>query len=139
MHGDSGPFDDRRNQPPAQSRAEQEQKSMKVTAQALDVVYGRPAVGVPARLERRAPKGWEPVAGAATDEEGRIRDWANNRLGKGDYRVVFDSGSYFANLGVGAVYPEIAVVVGLLDDTDACQIQVLLAPYSCSIFLDARS
>ncbi|MBQ1023729.1 hypothetical protein [Micromonospora sp. C95] len=69
---------------------------MKVTAQALDVVYGQPAAGVPTRLERRTPKGWEPVA-------------------------------------------EIAVVVGLLADTDACQIQVLLAPYSCSMFLGARS
>ncbi|WBB91146.1 hydroxyisourate hydrolase [Verrucosispora sp. WMMC514] len=112
---------------------------MKVTAQALDVVYGRPAAGVPARLERRTTRGWEPVAGTATDDAGHILDWTDSRLVKGDYRVVFDSGSYFANLGVSTTYPEIAVVVGLLDDTDACEIQVLLAPYSCSMFLGARS
>ncbi|WBB50400.1 hydroxyisourate hydrolase [Verrucosispora sp. WMMA2044] len=139
MHGDSTPFDDRGNQALAQSRAEQEQKSMKVTAQALDVVYGRPAAGVPARLERRTPEGWKPVAGVGTDDHGHILDWSGNRLVKGDYRDVFDSGSYFADLGVGTVYPEIAVVVGLLDDMDVCDIQVLPAPYSCSMFIGARS
>ncbi|GIF09463.1 hydroxyisourate hydrolase [Actinoplanes siamensis] len=112
---------------------------MNITTQALDVVYGRPAAGIPARLERRAPDGWELIAGATTDNDGHILDWAMKRLDQGDYRIVFDSGSYFASLGVGVVYPEIAVAFALLDETDACQIQVQLAPYSFSTFFGARS
>ncbi len=112
---------------------------MNVTAQALDVVYGRPAAGIPARLEQRGQVGWEPVAGAMTDDDGQILDWATKRLDQGDYRIVFDSGSYFASLGVSAAYPEIAVVFALLDETDACQIQVQIAPYSYSMFFGARS
>ncbi len=112
---------------------------MNVTAQALDVVYGRPAAGIPARLDRRELDGWEPVAAATTDDDGYILDWALKRLDQGDYRIVFDSGSYFAGLGVSAVYPEIAVAFALLDETDACQLQVHLAPYSYSVFFGARS
>ncbi|MEU4425076.1 hydroxyisourate hydrolase [Actinoplanes sp. NPDC024001] len=111
---------------------------MNVTAQALDVVYGQPAAGVPARLEQQTPEGWKAVAGAATDENGHIGDWAKSRLERGTYRIVFDSRSYFANLGVGSVYPEIAVAFVMVGEADACQIQVLLAPYSYSMFFDVR-
>lgn len=112
---------------------------MNVTAQVLDVVYGRPAAGVPARLEQRMPEGWEPIAGAATDDDGHILDWAMKRLDQGDYRIVFDSAAYFSSLGVSAGYPEIAVALAMVDETDACQVQVLVAPYSYSMFIGARS
>jgi 5-hydroxyisourate hydrolase len=112
---------------------------MNVTAQALDVVYGRPAAGVPARLEHRTAQGWRAIGRAATDDGGHIDDWAQHQLEPGAYRIVFDSGSYFANLGVSSAYPEITVAFVLLDETDACQIQVLLAPYSYSMFFGARS
>ena len=112
---------------------------MNVIAQVLDVVYGRPAAGVPTRLERQVPDGWKTIAVTATDENGHIDDWARNGLEQGVYRIVFDSGAYFANLGVSAAYPEISIASVMLDDTDACQIQVMLAPYSYSMFFGARS
>ncbi|GAA0899009.1 hydroxyisourate hydrolase [Virgisporangium ochraceum] len=112
---------------------------MNVTAQVLDVVYGRPAAGVPARLERRMPEGWRTIALAQTDENGHIVDWSRNGLEPGTYRIVLDSGSYFANLGVSAAYPEISVASVMFDEADACQIQVMLAPYSYSMFFGART
>ena len=112
---------------------------MSVTAQALDVVYGRPACGMRARLEYPSDDGWQAIARAETDDDGHIRDWAGKRLEQGAYRIVFDSDSYFANLGVSSAYPEITVAFVVLDDRDACQIQVLLAPYSYSMFFGARS
>ena len=112
---------------------------MNMTAQALDVVYGRPAAGVPARLECRTAEGWRAVGGSATDEDGHIHDWSMDNLEQGAYRIVFDSGSYFANLGVSSAYPEITVAFVMHDETDACQIQVLLAPFSYSMFFGARS
>lgn len=112
---------------------------MNVVVQVLDVVYGRPAAGVPARLERRTPGSWEPVTATETDDDGQILDWAVKRLDHDDYRIVFDTGAYFAGLGVRSVHPEIAVAFAMLDETDDYRIQVQLAPYSYSIAFGARS
>src|SRR4051794_33809144 len=111
---------------------------MSVSAQALDVVYGRPAAGVRVRLERPMADGWAAIARAEADEHGHVRDWVDERLERGPYRIVLDSDSYFANLGVSAAYPEVAVAFVIQDEADACQIQVMLAPYSCSMFFGAR-
>jgi 5-hydroxyisourate hydrolase len=111
---------------------------MSVSAQALDVVYGRSAAGVSARLERSAAGSWRTLAYAQTDSEGRIFDWVDDKLDPGAYRIVFDSDSYFASLGMNAAYPEVTVPFRVQDETDACQIQVLLAPYSYSMFFGAR-
>jgi 5-hydroxyisourate hydrolase len=111
---------------------------MSVSAQALDVIYGRPAAGVRVRLERPTAEGWHAIARAEADEHGRVQDWLDERLERGAYRIVLDSDSYFANLGVSAAYPEIAVAFMIQDENDACQIQVMLAPYSCSMFFGAR-
>ena len=111
---------------------------MSVSAQALDVVYGRSAAGVRARLERLVADGWLVVAHAETDEDGHLRDWSDQTLEHGAYRIVFDSDSYFANLGVSAAYPEISVALAVHDGADSCQVQVMLAPYAYSMFFGAR-
>ena len=59
----------------------------------LDTSLGRPAQGVSIRLET--------MAGAAlgegvTDVDGRISTIGPERLASGDYRLVFDSGTYYA-------------------------------------------
>lgn len=111
---------------------------MSVSAQALDVVYGRPAAGVRVRLDRSTSDGWLAIAHAAADDDGQVHDWVDHRLERGSYRIVLDSDSYFANLGVSAAYPEVAVAFVIQDETDACRIHVLLAPYSYSMFFGAR-
>jgi 5-hydroxyisourate hydrolase len=112
---------------------------MSVSAQALDVVYGRSAAGVRARLEQPAGEGWQVIASAETDSDGQIFDWLDDKLDQGFYRIVFDSDSYFASLGMSAAYPEIAVLFRVQDEADSCQIQVLLAPYSYSMYFGARA
>jgi 5-hydroxyisourate hydrolase len=82
--------------------------------------------------------GWRAIAQAETDEHGDVHDWTEDKLERGAYRMVLDSNSYFANLGVSAAYPEVAVAFVIQDESDACQVQVLLAPYSYSMFFGAR-
>ncbi len=112
---------------------------MSVSVQALDVVYGRSAAGVRARLERPAGEAWRVISSAETDGDGQIFDWRDDTLEQGAYRIVFDSDSYFASLGMSAAYPEITVLFRVQDEADNCQIQVLLAPYSYSMFFGARA
>lgn len=111
---------------------------MSVSAQALDGVFGRPAAGIRARLERAGAVGWVVMGDAESDAEGHITDWADQPLEKGPYRIVFDSDHYFSGLGVGTAYPEIAVTFRVQDGADTCQVQVLLTPHSYSMYFGTR-
>ena len=111
---------------------------MSVSAQALDGVFGRPAAGIRARLERADNGGWEPVGAAESDADGQIDDWVAERLEKGHYRIVFDSDHYFTGLGVGSAYPEVAVTFRVQYGQDTCQVQVLLTPHSYSMYFGTR-
>jgi 5-hydroxyisourate hydrolase len=107
---------------------------MRIFTQVLDGAYGKPAVGVGARLARLGDSMWITVADAETDEEGRIEDWDSRYLERGLYRIVLDTDSYFAKLGVAIAYPEVAVVFRMEPESRAFQVQVILAPYSYSTY-----
>jgi 5-hydroxyisourate hydrolase len=103
---------------------------MGVCARALDGVYGRSAAGVRARLEHLGDDGWEPVAHGETDADGTIAVWRDRPFRQGAHRIVFDSDYYFAALGMAAAYPEIAVAFQIRDESELCQIRLVLAPAS---------
>lgn len=107
---------------------------MKIATQVLDSTYGKPAVGVRARLSRGTGDGWTAVAETDTDIDGRIEDWDSWRLERGLYRIVFDSDSYFADLGGIAAYPEVVLIFRVQDESNVLQVQVTLAPYSYSTY-----
>ncbi|AEV81890.1 5-hydroxyisourate hydrolase [Actinoplanes sp. SE50] len=117
---------------------------MSISAQAVDVVYGRPAAGVQVRLQRKISDlgheldDWVTVDHAETDHEGYVRAWTEKRLGRGPYQLVFDSNAYFATLGLSTAYKEVSVVVRLTGESDSCQVQVRLAPYSYSMYFGFR-
>lgn len=67
----------------------------------LDTCLGRPSPGVNVALHRLAPgsaDGWERLAGAATNHDGRIPDLlpAADGLQPGTYRITFDTDEYMA-------------------------------------------
>ncbi len=94
----------------------------------LDSALGKPAAGITVRLEKfagggwieisangrdaerahDAPGDWIEIAAAITDADGRCREMARDAPA-GQYRLVFDSGAYFARLGRTSIYPEIAI------------------------------
>jgi 5-hydroxyisourate hydrolase len=111
---------------------------MRVTAQALDGIYGRPAAGLRARLEQSVDGRWSGVAEAETDTYGNIVNFADGALTRGPYRIVFDSDRYYSALGVGAAYPQITVVFRVRTEPHTCQIQVLMTPCSYSLYFGDR-
>jgi 5-hydroxyisourate hydrolase len=115
---------------------------MKIITQVLDSTYGKSAVGVRARLSRATGEEWTTVAEAETNAEGCIEDWDSWRLGRGLYRIVFDSDSYFAGLGTASAYPEVIVIFRMQEESHAFQVQVTISPYSYSTYfgkLDGHS
>jgi len=50
-------------------------------------------------------------------------------LGRGTYRVTFQTLAYFAQLGIEPYYPEVVITFELRDPSQANHIPLLLSPY----------
>lgn len=107
---------------------------MGLSTHVLDAALGRPAAGVPVRLERQmaGPAGWRLVASGHTDADGRLSDWvASADLRAGTHRLVFDTASYH---GPAAFYPEVAVTFTVADPAEHHHVPLLLSPFAYSTY-----
>jgi len=105
---------------------------MGLSTHVLDAAKGRPAAGVPVRLEHRAGDGWSTVADGVTDADGRLAGWVDPaRLTGGVYRLVFDTGAYH---GPNAFYPEVTVSFRLADPAQHYHVPLLLSPFAYSTY-----
>jgi 5-hydroxyisourate hydrolase len=80
----------------------------RITTHVLDVVLGKPAAGIPVRLDRRDGADWVVVGKSATDNDGRCRDLAAD-VEAGIYRLTFDAQAYFEAARRTSIYPEIII------------------------------
>jgi 5-hydroxyisourate hydrolase len=105
-----------------------------VSTHVLDNARGRPAAGVPVALLRVGEAGQAaPVAAAVTDADGRAGRLAQD-LPAGTYRLVFDTGAYFAASGQQAFYPEVAVSFAATEPDGHYHVPLLLSPYAYSTY-----
>ncbi len=106
---------------------------MSLSSHVLDAVRGTPARGVGVRWERRSDGGWDPVARAVTDDDGRISRW-EAPTPAGEHRLVFDSGGYFGAQGTTTFYPEVVVVFEVTDAEAHHHVPLLLSPFAYSTY-----
>jgi 5-hydroxyisourate hydrolase len=105
-----------------------------VTTHVLDAALGKPAVGIDVLL---MDAGGVTIASGVTDDDGRITDLGPAQLTVGDYRLVFDTGDYFAAIGTQSWYPMVTIDFTLADATSPCHVPLLLSPYAYSTYRDA--
>ena len=105
-----------------------------ITTHVLDTSHGRPASGVPVRLERRNGDVWDLLGSGVTDEDGRLRDLLRTSLVAGTYRITFDTASYFASLGLKTFYPEASVIFMIDDPSQHYHVPLLLSPFGYSTY-----
>jgi 5-hydroxyisourate hydrolase len=103
---------------------------MSLSTHVLDAVRGRPAHGVPVRLEQRAESGWTAMAERVTGPDGRIADLSPG-LAAGSYRLVFDTESY---LGPQAFYPEVVITFRVEGAGQHYHVPLLLSPFAYSTY-----
>lgn len=107
---------------------------MAITTHILDTATGRPAVGVPVRLERHegAGVGWAAVGAGNTDDDGRVKTLlpAGTPAPHGLYRISFDTAAY---LGPSAFFPEVHIVFAVRDDRHH-HVPLLLSPFGYSTY-----
>ena len=110
-----------------------------ITTHVLDTALGRPAVGVPVRLEHVTESGCIELGRASTDSDGRVAQLSTAPIGSGIYRLVFDTGIYTSGLPDGetreaAFYPEVAVTFSVRDLTRDYHIPLLLSPFGYATY-----
>ncbi len=100
-----------------------------VTTHVLDAATGRPATGVDVTLE--ASDG-AVLGRGTTDDDGRIAELGPGALPAGDYRVRFDTRSWFA--GRPAFYPEVVIAVTIADPAEHYHVPLLLSAFAYSTY-----
>jgi 5-hydroxyisourate hydrolase len=107
-----------------------------ITTHVLDTARGLPAAGVPVALDAAAASGWTRLGAGVTDSDGRLRTLLppGAPLTAGTYRLVFDTGAWFAAHGVAAFYPEVQVVFVVRDTGAHHHVPLLLSPFGYSTY-----
>ena len=105
---------------------------MTLSTHVLDTSRGKPAAGVPVRLDAHDGAGWVPVAEGRTDADGRLRDWVPaGRWRAGRWRLVFDTGAYH---GPDAFFPEVTVDFAVTEPAEHHHVPLLLSPFGYSTY-----
>jgi 5-hydroxyisourate hydrolase len=102
-----------------------------ISTHVLDTAQGKPAKGVPVRLERReTSRNWLLLNSAHTDNDGRCGQLLleDKALPAGLYRLTFDTASYFAAEKTEGLYPSVEVTFQVRDGESYFHIPLLLSP-----------
>jgi 5-hydroxyisourate hydrolase len=110
------------------------QTRSRVTTHVLDAALGRPAQGVPVRLEQRVGDSWSAIAHGSTDSDGRVTEFGPADLHSGVYRVSFDTATYFVATGQVGFYPDVMITFTLADPEAHYHIPLLLSPYAFTTY-----
>ena len=102
---------------------------MSVSTHVLDSVLGRPAAGIAVRLETPDIV----LAEGVTDDDGRCR-LTDDAVGAGTYRLVFDTGSWFAAHDRAAFYPEVVLTFAVREPAEHHHVPLLLSPFAYSTY-----
>lgn len=103
-----------------------------ITTHVLDTSRGRPAQGVPVRLEIQDGTAWKELGRGLTDADGRLRASATAVVGT--YRITFDTAAYFKACGVEGFYPEVSIPFVVRDATAHYHVPLLLSPFGYSTY-----
>ncbi len=102
---------------------------MSVSTHVLDAVLGRPAAGVAVRLF----VGDELIGEGVTDRDGRCR-LTEAATAPGTHRLVFGTGTWFAEQGREAFYPEVVLTFAVREPADHHHVPLLLSPFAYSTY-----
>jgi 5-hydroxyisourate hydrolase len=108
-----------------------------ISTHVLDTARGLPASDVPVRLERQESSGdWRLLASGRTDRDGRCAELlpAGESLPAGNYRMTFDTASYFAARKVEGLYPVVQITFAVRAGEAHFHIPLLLSPYGYTTY-----
>jgi 5-hydroxyisourate hydrolase len=108
-----------------------------ITTHILDTTTGLPGAGIPVVLERKThTSGWQAIAEGITDIDGRLKDLLSptEAFLPGHYRLIFDTGAYFAMRSIECFFPLITVGFVVKDPVQHYHVPLLLSPFGYSTY-----
>jgi len=108
-----------------------------ITTHILDVTRGRPAARVPIMLEVLGDSHtWTELGRGKTDNDGRLKTLlpAGHQLRAADYRLTFDTATYFRGLEAETFYPLVQVMFTIRDPSQNYHVPLLLSAYGYSTY-----
>ena len=107
-----------------------------LTTHVLDTMHGQPASGLSLRLSRSG----ETLVETVTNLDGRVDAplLSATAIRAGAYRLEFDVGEYFRDLGVALPTPAfletVAIEFGIADPTAHYHVPLLVSPFAYSTY-----
>ena len=98
-----------------------------ITTHVLDTAQGRPASGIPVRLEMREAKKWTLVGEGTTDADGRLKT-LSPKPRAGTYRLTFDTSAR------SGFFPEVTILFEITDAAAHYHVPLLLSPFGYSTY-----
>ncbi|HVA95435.1 MAG TPA: hydroxyisourate hydrolase [Candidatus Dormibacteraeota bacterium] len=106
-----------------------------ITTHILDISRGRPAVGFQVELQVKSGKNWKKLGAGLTDANGRCTELlGDSQLEARTYRLLFNSGAYYAELYLETLFPEITIVFEVLHPEANYHVPLLISPFGYSTY-----
>lgn len=106
-----------------------------ITTHILDTSLGKPAKGVKIQLLKSVNNSWEVIGEGLTNADGRLPNLLGDGVNvpPGEYRMWFDTDSYFATFGQKSFYPSVSIDFRTFDNTHY-HVPLLLNPFGYSTY-----
>ncbi len=110
-------------------------KPSQLTTHILDTSKGKPGKDISISLQMPVNGNWQTIAQGVTNADGRIGDLlpSQKNLSPGNYKLVFDTESYFASQKQKGFYPEVEIQFTISDETHY-HVPLLINPFGYSTY-----
>lgn len=110
-------------------------KVSQITTHVLDTAVGLPGKNISIRLQVYSNNNWQTIAQGITNADGRIADLLpqERNLKPATYKMVFDTGSYYANQNLKTFYPEVEIQFTTFDETHY-HVPLLVNPFGYNTY-----
>jgi len=106
-----------------------------ITTHVLDLASGRPARGLAVVLEQKQGHAWIERGRGMTDDDGRCKGLLDpKQMDDGPWRLVFETGVWFAGHARETFYSEIVLQFDVKDRSQHHHIPLLLSPFGYSTY-----
>jgi 5-hydroxyisourate hydrolase len=107
---------------------------MKLSVQVVDCAFGVAADDIQVCLTRRVKTDWRKVAEGRTGSDGVLRDWHDDTLPAGSYRLEVNLNGYYTIMGITPFIPRAIVEFDSTDVTADLLIPLLVTGNSYFVY-----
>ncbi len=106
-----------------------------LTTHVLDTSLGKPGKNITIKLKHLIDGVWQSIAQGITDGDGRLTDLLPTEkiMPAGNYKIVFETGNYFAANNLKGFYPEVEIQFTIFDGSHY-HVPLLINPFGYSTY-----